>query len=175
VIVGPDLSIPGHPEVFVVGDMAAANSIDTGAPVPGVAQGGLQMGKFVGELIADELLERTTPATRPGFSYYDKGSMAVIGKARAVAQIGRFEFAGFFAWLLWGGIHIMFLVNFRNRLQVLLNWFWSWLLNARDARLITGDAHLEIHTPRRRHLCAMTTPPLKNPEPRVARNNGAET
>ena len=66
---------------------------------------------------------------------------------KAVAQIGQFRFSGFLAWLLWGGIHIAFLVGFRNRLQVLLNWFWAWLLNARDARLITGDARLEIQSP----------------------------
>lgn len=148
VIVGPDLTIPDHPEVFVVGDMAAANSADTGSPVPGVAQGGMQMGSYAGRLIAAELTGRAAPTSRPPFSYTDKGSMAVIGKASAVAHLGRFKFGGFFAWLLWGGIHIAFLVGFRNRLQVLLSWFWGWLLNSRDARLITGDAHLEIHTPR---------------------------
>ena len=74
--------------------------------------------------------------------------MAVIGKARAVAYVGRFQFGGFFAWLMWGGIHIAFLVGFRNRVQVLLSWFWGWLFNTRDARLITGDSRLEIHTPR---------------------------
>ena len=70
--------------------------------------------------------------------------MAVIGKARAVAQIGGFKFGGFLAWLVWGGIHSAFLIGFRNRMQVLFSWFWNWLLNARDARLITGDARLEI-------------------------------
>jgi NADH dehydrogenase len=74
--------------------------------------------------------------------------MAIIGKAKAVAVIGRFKTGGFLAWLLWGGIHIAFLIGFRNRLQVLLSWFWSWLLNARDARLITGDASLDIRIPR---------------------------
>jgi len=74
--------------------------------------------------------------------------MAVIGKAKGVAQIGGLRFGGFIAWLLWGGIHIAFLINFRNRVQVLLSWFWNWLLNARDARLITGDARLDIQTPR---------------------------
>jgi len=148
VIVGPDLTIPNHPEVFVVGDMAAANSADTGAPVPGVAQGGVQMGRYAGRTIADEVAGRSIPADRKAFRYYDKGSMAVIGKARAVAQIGQFKFGGFFAWLMWGAIHITFLVNFRNRVQVLLSWFWNWLFNSRDARLITGEARLDIHTPR---------------------------
>ena len=148
VIVGPDLTIPGHPEVFVTGDMAAATSGDTGQPVPGVAQGGLQMGRYAGESIAREVSGRSTPADRRPFVYRDKGSMAVIGKAKAVAQIGRFEFGGFFAWLVWGAIHIAFLIGFRNRVQVLLSWFWNWLLNARDARLITGDARLDIRVVR---------------------------
>jgi NADH dehydrogenase len=143
VIVGPDLTIPGHPEVLVAGDMAAAKSADTAQPVPGVAQGGIQMGHYAGELIAREVMTRA-PVAREPFVYRDKGSMAVIGKAKAVAQIGRFEFGGFFAWLVWGGIHIAFLIGFRNRMQVLLSWFWNWLLNARDARLITGDARLDI-------------------------------
>jgi NADH dehydrogenase len=148
VIVGPDLTVPGHPEVFIAGDLAAAKSGDTGQPVPGVAQGGLQMGRYAGETIARETLGRTTPEQRKPFVYHDKGSMAVIGKAKAVAQIGRLHLGGFLAWLIWGGIHIAFLIGFRNRMQVLFSWFWNWLLNARDARLITGDARLHIHVAR---------------------------
>jgi NADH:ubiquinone reductase (H+-translocating) len=148
VIVGPDLAIPGHPEVFVAGDMAAARSADTGAPVPGVAQGGLQMGRYAGEVIASEVIGGSTPGSRKPFVYHDKGSMAVIGKAKAVAQIGRLHFGGFLAWLVWGGIHIAFLIGFRNRMQVLFSWFWNWLLNARDARLITGDTRLHLQTVR---------------------------
>jgi NADH dehydrogenase len=148
VIVGPDLAIPGHPEVFVAGDMAAAVSADTGAPVPGVAPAGLQMGRFVGETIARETRGASTPAARRPFVYRDKGMMAVIGRAKAVAHIGGLQFGGFPAWLVWGGVHIAFLVNFRNRLQVLVSWFWNWLLNARDARLITGDAQLDVQVPR---------------------------
>jgi NADH dehydrogenase len=148
VIVGADLSVPEHPEVFVVGDLAAATSADTGKPVPGVAQGGLQMGAYAGKIIADEVAGRLRPATRRPFVYKDKGSLAVIGKARAVAQIGRFELGGFLAWLIWGGIHIAFLIGFRNRLQVLFSWFWNWLLNTRDARLITGDATVSLSRPR---------------------------
>ena len=144
VIVGPDLTIPGHPDVFVAGDMAAATSADTGKPVPGVAQGGIQMGRYAGETIAREVTSAPASVERTPFVYRDKGSMAVIGKAKAVAQIGRFEFGGFLAWLAWGGIHIAFLIGFRHRLQVLLSWFWNWLLNARDARLITGDARLDV-------------------------------
>jgi len=107
------------------------------------------MGQYVGRLIAKELTLRTAPDTpRAPFAYRDKGSMAVIGKAKAVVEIGSFRCGGLLAWFLWGGVHVAFLINFRNRLQVLLSWFWNWLLNARDARLITGDARLDIHTPR---------------------------
>ncbi|HEY8370455.1 MAG TPA: FAD-dependent oxidoreductase, partial [Thermodesulfobacteriota bacterium] len=148
VIVGPDLTIPGHPEVFVVGDMAAAKSADTGRPVPGMAPGAIQMGRYAGETIAREVTGRSTVADRRPFVFRDKGSMAVIGKAKAVAQIGRLRLGGFLAWALWGGVHIAYLVGFRNRVMVLLSWFWNWLLNARDARLITGDARLDIRIPR---------------------------
>jgi NADH dehydrogenase len=144
VIVNPDLTIPGHPEVFVVGDLASITPANTGKPVPGVAQGAIQMGRYVGRTIAREVAGTTSPAERKPFAYRDKGSMATIGKARAVAQIGRLEFGGLLAWLAWGVVHVLFLVNFRNRVQVLLSWFWNWLFNARDARLITGDARLDI-------------------------------
>ena len=148
VIVGPDLTIPGHPEVFVTGDMAAALSADTGKPVPGVAQGGLQMGHYAGATIAREVSGRSTPGQRRPFTYWDKGTMAVIGQSKAVAEIGPLKLSGFIAWLVWGGIHIAFLIGFRNRLQVLFSWFWNWLLNARDARLITGDARLDVRVAR---------------------------
>jgi NADH dehydrogenase len=148
VIVGPDLAVPGHPNVFVVGDMAAAKSADTGQPVPGVAQAAIQMGRYAGHKIADEVAGRRSPTDRRAFVYRDKGTMAVIGKAKAVAVFGKLRLSGFPAWLLWGGVHIAFLIGFRNRLLVLLSWFWNWLLNARDARLITGEAQLQIQSPR---------------------------
>ncbi len=146
VIVGPDLSVPGAPEVFVIGDMAAARSASDGGEVPGVAQGAVQMGRYVGDVIAAAV--RGERASCEPFRYRDKGTMATIGKSRAVAQIGRFHFSGFFAWLLWGAIHIFFLVGFRNRLGVMASWFWNWIISARDARLITGDARLTIKEPR---------------------------
>ena len=152
VIVGPDLTIPGHPEVFVVGDMAAAKSADTGKPVPGVAQGAMQMGRYAGETIAREVSGRSIPERREAFVYRDKGSMAIIGKAKAVAVSGRCKCGGFLAWLLWGGLHIAFLIGFRHRVRVLVSWFWSWLLNVRDARLITGDVGLDIQIPRPREF-----------------------
>jgi NADH dehydrogenase len=105
------------------------------------------MGEYAGRTIAAEVSGKSTPAQRQPFRYRDKGSLAVIGKARAVAQVGKLKVGGFFAWVLWGVVHIMFLIGFRDRLTVLLSWFWNWLLNARDARLITGDARLEVHTP----------------------------
>jgi NADH dehydrogenase len=161
VVVGPDLTIPGHPEVFVIGDMAAAKSADAGLPVPGVAQGAIQMGRYAGRAIADAVRGRSSPEERRPFVYRDKGSLAVIGKAKAVAHIGRFRFGGTFAWLVWGGIHIAFLIGFRNRVQVLLSWFWNWLLNARDARLITGDAHMTIQMPRTADFEPTSTPPAQ--------------
>ena len=142
--VGPDLSVPGHREVFVVGDMAAAKSADTDRAVPGVAQGALQGGKYVGTVIAAEIMGRAKPTEREPFSYWDKGNMAVIGKNKAVAQIGRLKLGGFVAWLMWAGVHILFLVGFKNRLSVLVGWAWNWVVNARDARLILGDARLRI-------------------------------
>ncbi|MFA6045041.1 MAG: NAD(P)/FAD-dependent oxidoreductase [Phycisphaerales bacterium] len=151
VVVGPDLSVPGHPEVFVVGDMAAAKSADTGQQVPGVAQGGLQMGKYAGRLIAAEIAAKSrgsAPPPRKPFIYRDLGSMATIGKAKAVADIAGFKFAGFPAWVIWGAIHVMSIVNFRSRLSVAAQWFWNWLLFARDARLITGKATLDVSKPR---------------------------
>jgi NADH dehydrogenase len=148
VIVGEDLTIPGHRNVFVAGDMAAATSADTGQPVPAVAQGGIQMGSYAGRTIAAETTGRSTPAQRKPFVYRDKGSMAVIGKAKAVAHIGSWQLGGVLAWLLWGGIHIAFLIGFRNRVIVFLTWFWNLLLNSRDARLITGTARLDIAVPR---------------------------
>ncbi|HEY2383329.1 MAG TPA: NAD(P)/FAD-dependent oxidoreductase [Terriglobia bacterium] len=147
VIVGPDLTIPGHPEVFVAGDLAAARSADTGKQVPGVAQGGIQMGRYAGEMLALALRNGSDAVQRKPFVYHDKGTVAVIGKSKAVVEIGRFKFGGFFAWVLWGGIHIVALIGFRNRLQVLINWLWNWLFNARDARLITGDVRIHVHIP----------------------------
>jgi NADH dehydrogenase len=148
VIVATDLTIPGHPEVFVVGDMAAAKSADTNEQAPGVAQAGIQMGRYAGQTIASEAAGRSAPVNRKAFVYQDKGSMAIIGKAKAVAHIGKWKVGGYPAWLLWGGIHILFLIGFRNRLLVLMSWFWGWLVSARDARLITGDSRLAIQVPR---------------------------
>jgi NADH dehydrogenase len=143
VLVNPDLSIPGHQRVFAIGDIAAAQDARTGAPVPGVAQAAIQEGAFVGEIIKREL-QRRVIGPRPAFAYKDKGSMATIGKAKAVAQIGRLKFGGATAWLLWSFVHVAFLVGFRNKLFVVLSWLWNYALSARGARLIVGAEPLSI-------------------------------
>jgi len=139
----PDLSIPGHPEVFVIGDLARMLAAD-GTQVPGVAQGALQGGKYVGTRITAEVRGREdglppAPPARPAFRYRDKGNMATIGRASAVVSTKRVALHGMFAWLMWWAVHIMFLVGFRNRVFVMLNWAWSWLTFTRGARLITGE------------------------------------
>lgn len=144
VIVDKDLSIPGHPNVFVVGDAAAAVDAKTGQPVPGLAPAAMQAGRFVAKIIAAEVAGKSMPADRPAFKYVDKGTLATIGKRRAVADIKGFRFGGFVAWMLWSVVHLTFLVSFRNRLWVMLNWIYEYITNGREARLITGDAQLKI-------------------------------
>lgn len=143
VIVGPDLAVPENPNVFVVGDMAAAVSASNGTPVPGVAQAAIQMGRYVGDIIAKEIAAGKFSKRVP-FSYRDKGAMATIGKTHAVGTVFGLKVAGFFAWLIWGAVHILSLIGFRNRFAVLISWFGYWLFNSRDARLITGEASLSI-------------------------------
>ena len=137
VLVNPDLSIPGHPEVFVVGDLAALKD-ENGKWLPGVAPVAMQEGKATAHNIANEL--RCEP--RKSFHYSNKGSLATIGRAAAVADFGKIHVSGFLAWLSWLFIHIFFLIGFRNRLMVLIQWAWSYLTYERGARLITGDTHL---------------------------------
>jgi len=133
VLVEPDLSIPGHPETFAIGDMCAFLH-QTGAPLPGVAPVAIQQGRAV----ADNVLRRLRgEPTRP-FRYRDKGSMATIGRAAAVAVVGRLKLSGLPAWLAWLLVHIVFLIGFRNRLLVLFEWAWAYLTWHRGARLITG-------------------------------------
>ncbi|MBL0218618.1 MAG: NAD(P)/FAD-dependent oxidoreductase [Myxococcales bacterium] len=135
--VRPDLSLPDHPEIFVIGDLA--KMISDGVQVPGVAQGALQGGKHVGKIIAAEARGAAKPANRPAFRYHDKGNMATIGRASAVVATKRFSISGLTAWLLWWVVHIMFLVGFKNRLLVMFHWGWNWLTFTRGARLITGE------------------------------------
>jgi NADH dehydrogenase len=142
VIVGDDLSIPGHDNVFVAGDMAHRLDLETDQPVPAVAQGAIQGGKFVGETIAREVaaLRSGEPApARKSFRYDDRGAMAIIGRNRAVAEIGTLRFGGYFAFVMWALIHILFLIDFRRKLVVFVEWTWLYFTGGRGARLITGD------------------------------------
>ncbi len=134
--VNPDLSLPGHPEVFAVGDMALVIDAN-GKQVPGVSPAAMQMATHVARIIENDL---AFPGglKRPPFKYWDKGTMATIGRSAAVAQIGKFEFSGFIAWLAWLGIHLIFLVGFRNKASVLFQWFYSYLTYKRGARIITS-------------------------------------
>ena len=133
-IVGPDCTIPGYPEVFVLGDAAAFDHHGEGL-VPGVCPAAIQMGKYAARAIAQDLAGKP----RAPFHYFDKGSLAVIGRGRAVADIGRLHFAGFFAWMAWIFIHIFFLIGFRNRVIVLIEWAWSYVTFGRGARIITQE------------------------------------
>jgi NADH dehydrogenase len=133
-----DLSLPGHPEVFVLGDMASYTHQD-GKPLPGVAPVAIQQGRFVAKLIGARLRGRTPPA----FHYRDRGNMATIGRSAAVADFGKLHFSGFIAWMMWLVVHLMNLVGFRNRLLVLVQWAWNYFTFDRSARLITGAARDE--------------------------------
>jgi NADH dehydrogenase len=142
VIVESDLSIPGYPNAFVAGDIAHRLDPSTGEPVPAVAQGAIQGGRFVGRTIAAEIKavrRGGAPPARETFRYRDKGSMAIIGRNRAVAQIGQLRFGGYLAFLLWALIHILFLVDFRRKLVVFVEWAWLYFTGGRGARLITGE------------------------------------
>jgi NADH dehydrogenase FAD-containing subunit len=133
--VAPDLSVPGHPEIFVIGDAAFVTG-PNGEPLPGLAPVAKQQGQYVGELIARHF--RGAPAPRP-FRYRDEGALATIGRHSAIADLGWRRLTGWAAWVLWGIVHIFFLIGFRNRMAVFLNWIWAWLTYGRGARLITGD------------------------------------
>jgi NADH dehydrogenase len=133
VIVEPDLSIAGHPEILVIGDLANF-SHQTGQPLPGVAPVAMQEGRYTAELITKRL--RGEPV--PPFRYRNKGNLATIGRAAAVADLGRVRFSGFFAWLAWLFVHLLYLVEFDNRLLVLIEWTYNYFTRNRGARLITG-------------------------------------
>lgn len=134
VAVSPDLSLPGHPEIFVIGDLAYYTDAQ-GRPLPGVAQVAMQQGSYV----AGAIRLRLRSAHRyPPFRYHDRGDLAVIGRAAAVARIGRLHLSGFLAWLIWLFVHLMYLVEFSNRLLVFVQWGFLYLTFNRGARLITG-------------------------------------
>src|SRR5215813_1776260 len=132
-----DLSIPGHREVFVIGDLAAFKD-ERGNLLPGVAPVAMQEGVAVAKNIGRDLEGKE----RVPFRYFDKGSLATIGRAAGVAQFGKVHISGYFAWLAWLFIHIFFLIGFKNRILVMIQWAWSYLTYERGARLITGDIRL---------------------------------
>jgi NADH:ubiquinone reductase (H+-translocating) len=134
VIVQPDLTLPGHPEIFVIGDLAHF-SHQTGQPLPGVAQVAMQQGRYVASLIDARLKGKTLPP----FHYQDRGNMATIGRASAVADLGRIKLHGYIGWLAWLFIHLIYLIEFENRLLVLFQWAWNYFTRNRAARLITWE------------------------------------
>ena len=159
----PDCSVAGHPNVFVIGDAAYLVDTATGQQVPGVSQGALQMGRYVAEVIETALQKGTDAAGRlraTGFHYNDLGSMATVGKSRAVVEIGRLHFGGLLAWFAWMALHITVLIGFRNRVAVLLSWIYSYMFFRRGSRLITGLAPTGIKQP-----IAPATSTLQPPPP----------
>ena len=134
-----DCSLPGQPNVFVIGDAAYLIDSKSGHQVPGVSQGALQMGRYVAKVIQQDL-GGTRKARDQGFHYRDLGSMATVGKSRAVAEIGPFRFAGFLAWLAWLALHITVLIGFRNRISVFVSWVYAYVFFRRGSRLITRHA-----------------------------------
>ncbi len=133
-IVEPDCTIPHHPEVFVLGD-AALFTHQEGGPLPGVSPVAIQMGEYTARTIQGDLAGEP----RRAFRYWDKGQLAVIGRGRAVADIWKLHFGGLLAWLVWTFVHIFFLIGFRNRIMVMIQWAWSYLTYGRGARLITSE------------------------------------
>ncbi|HZT86766.1 MAG TPA: NAD(P)/FAD-dependent oxidoreductase [Stellaceae bacterium] len=168
VLVGPDLSLPGRPEVFVIGDVARVAD----ASLPGVAPVAKQQGRYVARVIAARLAGRPAP---PPFRYRDYGSLATIGRREAVVDFGRIRLTGRLAWFVWSGAHIYFLIGFRNRLAVALDWLWSYLTYQRGARLIVGrgddlgtrSGRLESSFPRKRESRANA--PSSAPGPPLSR------
>lgn len=135
--VNPDLSVPGHPEVFTIGDMALVMGDDR-KPVPGVSPAAMQMGRYVAGVIAERI--RFGPnAPKSAFKYLDKGTMATIGRSAAVAWLKRIHISGFPAWLFWLFVHIIFLMGFRNRIAVLIQWAYAYIGYRRGARIITTE------------------------------------
>jgi len=145
VLVNPDLSIPGHPEVFVIGDLAALKD-EKGKWLPGLAPVAIQEGRATAHNIARAIESKPLH----NFHYFDKGSIATIGRAAAVAEFGKLHISGFIAWISWLFVHIFFLIGFRNRILVMIQWAWSYFTYERGARLITGSLDLpgwtELHS-----------------------------
>ncbi|MEH6418666.1 NAD(P)/FAD-dependent oxidoreductase [Pseudomonas sp. CGJS7] len=144
VLVEPDLSVPGHPQIFVAGDLASIKQAN-GQPVPGVAPGAKQMGSYVARAIRARLDGRTLAP----FRYVDFGNLATIGRRAAVVDLRGFKFSGFLAWAFWLAAHVFFLIGFRNRLIVMLNWSWAYFTYQRHARIIFGGRASGVGDPKR--------------------------
>jgi NADH dehydrogenase len=138
--VGPDLTVPGHPEIFVIGDLAHIPGKD-GNPLPGLAPVATQGGRYAARAIGRRLRGESPPAP---FSYFDKGTMAVIGRHAAVADIGPFHFGGIVAWLMWLFIHLMLLVNFESRLVVFIRWAFSYFTYSRGSRVLLALGTMQL-------------------------------
>ena len=136
ILVEPDCTVPGHREVFVIGDMAALTPAGASAPLAGISPVAIQEGHAA----ARNILRAKTGMPPEPFRYFDKGFMATIGKARAVAQLGRLRMTGFLAWLSWVIIHLWYLVGFRNRVVVFVNWIWAYVISSHSARIISGPS-----------------------------------
>jgi NADH dehydrogenase len=158
--VKPDLSIPDYPEVFAIGDIAFITNKD-GTPVPGVSPAAIQMGQYVATVIESEMADTNLrPEQREPFKYHDKGTMATIGHSHAVAMIGPIKFSGFFAWLTWLLVHLLFLVGFTNKVTVIIRWVWAFFTRRQGARIITANDG-------RGHTPSTTTPPTGLVDPVV--------
>jgi NADH dehydrogenase len=140
--VGPDLAVPGHPEIFAIGDVAAVEQ--DGRQLPGVAQVAIQAGQYVGKRIHRRVLGRPAPAP---FRYRDPGNMATVGRAFAVADFGHVTTSGFFTWLLWLLIHVYYLSGLRNQLQVLMQWTWAYFTYERNVRVLSPEPASEDRRP----------------------------
>ncbi len=161
ILVGPDLTLPGHPEIFVIGDLANC-SHQTGKPLPGVAPVAMQQGEYVARLIMSRL--RGTPSTEP-FHFRDPGSMATIGRAAAVVDLGWVRFDGFLAWLAWLFIHLINIIQFENRWLIMAQWVWGYVTRNRTARLITGPDPYPL----------LSAPPKSEPSAEPAAGSPART
>ncbi len=163
--VNPDLSIPGHPEAFAIGDVCFITNKD-GSPVPGVSPAAIQMGQYVAKLILTELGDKgLRPDQREPFSYWDKGTMATIGHSHAVAMIPipglgvTLKYGGFFAWMSWLLVHLMFLVGFTNKVTVMIRWVWAFFTRRQGARVITANDGRGVTPSSTSPTTTMATPP----------------
>jgi NADH dehydrogenase len=159
VIVAPDLSVPGYPDIFVIGDAACSYSKE-GVPLPGIAPVAIQQGRYVASLINKQIPSQE----RKPFIYFDKGMMATIGKAKAVAMMGKLKMSGYLAWLAWSFIHVVYLISFANRFVVMTEWIFLYFSNQRRIRLITrpvGEKDEPLHQDDKEAVRASNLKPIR--------------